>query len=330
MENILVTGGLGYIGSHVTLSLFKKKKNVIIVDDLRNSSRSVLYKLIKISRQNIPFYKCDVSEKIKIKKILKKYKIKNVIHLAASKSVTESLEKPYEYFENNLLSCIKLTEAMSEINVKNLIFSSSAVIYGSAKKIPYLEKSDKFPQSPYGFSKLMCENFFENLCKVDKSWKIMSLRYFNPVGSHKSGLIGDRPKNPDNLMPRLCISALNGDDFSIYGNNYNTRDGTAVRDFIHVEDVANAHLNGILKLKNLKNYSAFNIGTGRGTTVKEIVNTFQKVNNVNLSLRNKKKRVGDIPISYAKCKKAEEILNWKSSFNIEEMCKSAFMFYKKI
>ena len=326
---ILVTGGLGFIGSHTVVELVNEGYDVIIADNLYNSKENVLDRLEEITGKNIKLYKYDVTDKEKVREIFTENEIDAVIHFAGYKAVGESVKEPLMYYSNNLFSAITVLEVMKEYNVKRFIFSSSATVYGEAKTVVYSESLGRGKTTnPYGTTKAMIEEILEDLYKSDNSWNITILRYFNPVGAHESGLIGESPNGiPNNLMPYI-MKVASGDleILSIFGDDYPTRDGTGVRGFIHVVDLAKGHV------KSLQNapdgLSIYNLGAGRGVSVMELVTTFEKVNNVKVPYRITERRAGDLPEYYADSQKAFEELGWKTEKTVEDICRDSWNFQK--
>ena len=333
MKYILCTGGLGFIGSHTVVELVNCGYNVLILDDLSNSDVSILDKINMLcDGSKIKFIKGNILNDLD--KVFEN-EISCVIHFAAFKSVNESIKYPLKYYENNVSGTINLLNKCQQYNVKKFVFSSSATVYGSSKS-PLNENSQIGTgiTNPYGNSKYIVEQILKDL----KDLKIINLRYFNPVGAHESGLIGENPSDiPNNLMPFVLRVAIknnldaNYDDvykqINIFGNDYNSNDGTAVRDFIHVVDLARAHVCAVNKIFDMEsNYEIYNIGTGNGTSVLEIVNTFKKINNVKLPYEFKPKREGDIDIVYCESTKANNELNWKAELNIEDICRDTYNF----
>lgn len=328
-KNILVTGGTGYVGSHLILTLLKNNCKIIIIDNLSNSKLDVLDKIKKLSNKSVKFYKVDIKNKVSLFKIFNENKIHYVVHLAALKSVNESIKKSHDYYKNNVLGTINLVEAMKKFKVKRMIFSSSAVVYGKSKKLPCSENSKTDPTNPYASTKITCEEYFNNLANENKNWNIISLRYFNPVGNHPSGLIADNPKNPNNIMPILNEVAIGKRDFlQIFGKNYPTKDGTAIRDFVHVVDVGNAHYAALKKINKIKGHTILNIGTGKGTSVLKLFNTYKLENKLKIKKKFTKRRIGDVAISYANVNKAKKVLNWTAKYKIKDMCTSSYNFAK--
>ena len=326
---ILVTGGLGFIGSHTVVELLKNKFEVVIIDNLSNSKIGVLDKLKKITGKEIKFYQNDVSDKKALTKIFKENKINGVIHFAGYKAVGESVEKPLMYYRNNIDSTLSLLEVMKDFNCYNIIFSSSATVYGKPASLPIYEDFPLSTTNPYGTTKLFIEQILKDLYISDNKWNITILRYFNPIGAHESGLIGEDPNGiPNNLMPYIVKVANNElPCLNIFGDDYDTVDGTGVRDYIHVVDLANGH---VLALKNKKKgLKIYNLGTGRGTSVLELVNTFQKVNNININKKIVDRRPGDIDACFASCDKAFKELGFKACKSIEDMCRDSYNYVKK-
>ncbi len=327
---ILVTGGLGFIGSHTVVELAKENNEVIIVDNLYNSKESVLEKLEKITGKKIKFYKCDLTNKKELDKIFVEEKdINSVIHFAGYKAVGESVKKPIMYYSNNLISTTNLLEVMEEHNVKKLVFSSSATVYGDPGVPKYKEEFGRGKTtSPYGTTKAMIEKILEDLYFSDNSWNITILRYFNPVGAHESGLIGEEPNGiPNNLMPYVMkVASGKLEILSIFGNDYPTPDGTGVRDYIHVVDLAKGHVKALEKMKD--GFKIYNLGSGRGVSVLELVNTFQKVNNVKVNYKIVDRRAGDLAEYYADPSKALKELGWKTEKTLEDICRDAWNYEK--
>ena len=327
---ILVTGGTGFIGSHTCVELLNKDYEVVIVDNLSNSKKSALNSIEKITGKKIPFYEKDVCDKEALREIFKNHKIDAVIHFAGYKAVGESVQNPLMYYRNNIDSTLTLLEVMSEYNVKNIVFSSSATVYGKPKSLPIKEDFPLSTTNPYGSTKLMIENILRDLYTSDNDWAIAILRYFNPIGAHESGFLGENPNGiPNNLMPYI-IKVATGEleSLSVFGNDYDTHDGTGVRDYIHVVDLAKGHVKAIEKVLNEKGCDAYNLGTGKGYSVLDLVNTFMDVNNVKIKYEIKERRKGDIDACYADPSYAYEKLGWKAEKNIEKMCLDAYNFAK--
>ncbi len=326
---VLVTGGCGYIGSHTVVDLLNDGYEVIIVDNLSNSKIEVLDKIKKITGKSVTFYQYDLCDKEKLESVFAKEKIDAVIHFAGLKAVGESVQKPLMYYENNLFSTINLLEMMQKYKVYKIVFSSSATVYGSPKSLPIKEDFPLSTTNPYGTTKLMIENILTDLYKADNSFDITILRYFNPIGAHKSGLLGEDPNGiPNNLMPYI-VKVATGDlpILSIFGDDYDTEDGTGVRDYIHVCDLSYGH---VLALKNPQNgLKIYNLGTGKGTSVLELVTMFEKVNNVKVNRQIAKRREGDIASCYASNEKAHKELGFTCKYTLEDMCKDSYNYVKK-
>ena len=325
---VLVTGGCGYIGSHTVVDLLNDNFEVVIVDNFVNSKINVLDKIKKITNKSVTFYEIDLCDKEKLKEVFEKEKIDAVIHFAGLKAVGESVEKPLMYYENNLISTLNLLDLMKEYDVKKIVFSSSATVYGNPKSLPIYEDFPLSTTNPYGTTKLMIENILKDLYTSNNSFDITILRYFNPIGAHKSGLIGEDPNGiPNNLMPYIVKVATGKlPILNIFGNDYNTIDGTGVRDYIHVCDLSYGH---VLALKNeKKGLKIYNLGTGKGTSVLELVNRFETVNGVKVNYQIVGRRQGDIDACYASNKKAVEELGFNPKYTIDDMCLDSYNFVK--
>lgn len=334
---ILVTGGTGYIGSHTTVELIEAGYDVVIVDNLSNSRIEVLDGIKQITGVKPAFENFDLCNKTDLFAFLKKYtQIEAIIHFAALKAVGESVEKPIEYYSNNLTSLLNLLSAMREFNIPNLVFSSSCTVYGEPDKLPVTETSPvKKATSPYGNTKQMAEEIIEDTINAYKSINAISLRYFNPIGAHKSALIGELPLGvPQNLVPFVTQTAYGLREFiRVFGNDYDTPDGTGIRDYINVVDLARAHVVAIQRLlikKNKKTYELFNLGTGKGLSVLEIINTFQQVTGVKLNYKIVDRRTGDISVVYADTTLANNELGWKAEISVGDTLLSAWDWEKNI
>lgn len=322
---ILVTGGLGFIGSHTVVELAKANFEIVIVDNLYNSKEDVLEKLEKITGKKFKLYKYDLCNKEKIEEIFKENQIDAVIHFAGYKAVGESVREPVMYYSNNLISTLNLLEVMKKYNVKKFVFSSSATVYGEQETPKCTEDMNRGETtSPYGTTKAMIEKILEDLYASDNSWNITLLRYFNPVGAHESGLIGEEPNGiPNNLMPYILkVASGKLEKLSIFGNDYPTIDGTGVRDYIHVVDLAKGHVKAIQNAPDGLNI--YNLGSGKGISVLELVTTFEKVNNVKVNYQIVDRRPGDIAENYADPSKALNELGWKTEKTIEDICRDAW------
>ena len=328
---ILVTGGLGFIGSHTCVELLNENYEVVIADNLSNSSIDVLDKIEKITSKRPKFYEIDVCDKEKVSKIFNENEIDAVIHFAGYKAVGESVSEPLKYYRNNLDSTLTLLEVMKKEKCHNFVFSSSATVYGSPKELPIKENFPLSTTNPYGTTKLMIEQILADLSKADKDLSIIVLRYFNPIGAHKSGLLGENPSGiPNNLMPYIVRVADKKLPFlNVFGNDYDTPDGTGVRDYIHVVDLARGHLKALEKGANFKGIEYYNLGTGIGYSVLDLVKTFEKVNNVKVPYKIVDRRPGDIDACYADPTKAYKELGFKAIYGIDDMCIDSYNFIIK-
>lgn len=328
--NILVTGCTGYIGSHTCVELLNAGYNIVGIDNFSNSKKNVLDKIKEITGKEIKFYEGDLVNKVLVNKIFEENNIEAVIHFAGYKAVGESVKKPIMYYRNNIDSTLTLLEVMSEHDCKNIIFSSSATVYGTQDSPKYVETMKRRTQSsPYGKTKAMIEEILEDLYDSDNEWKITILRYFNPVGAHFSGLIGEDPNGiPNNLMPYILkVSIHELECLTIFGNDYETKDGTCIRDYIHVVDLAKGHLKALEhSINNDSNLYVYNLGSGIGVSVQEIVDTFERINNLKLNYRYGDRREGDLPEYFADATKALKELSWKTEKSIEDMCKDSYNF----
>lgn len=338
MKNkILVTGGCGYIGSHTVVKLIENGFEVIILDDLSNSHENVIEKIAHITGTKPQFFKCDLKDFKHLENILKYQKgFDAIIHFAAHKAVGESVKNPLMYYQNNVSGLINLLICAQKRNINNLIFSSSATVYGNPESLPISEKNKtQRPFSPYGNSKKIAEEIIEDLTIASKDFSAISLRYFNPIGAHNSGLIGELPKGvPNNLMPYITQTAIGlREKLMVYGNDYPTKDGTSIRDYIHVEDLADAHVKALKRLLNKKqetNFEVMNLGTGNGFSVLEVIRTFEEVTQQKLNYEIAKRRPGDVPKLYADVKLASEKLNWKAERTLEDMIESSWVWEQKV
>lgn len=326
--NILVTGGTGYIGSHTCVSLLEAGHSVVIADNLCNSKEEVVDKIKSISSKDVIFYKADMTDKDSVEKIFSENKFDGVIHFAGLKAVGESVEKPAAYYYNNLVSTIYLSEACVKFKVNKLVFSSSATVYGD-NKVPFVEDMDLLPTTnPYGETKAMSERILSDISNAHPEFAVTLLRYFNPVGAHESGLIGESPNGiPNNLMPFVTQVAKGKlKQLRVFGSDYDTVDGSGVRDYIHVVDLAKGHVAAIENLESGVN--VYNLGTGKGTSVLELVHAFEEANEIKVPYEVVDRRPGDIASSYADVSKAEKELGWKAELNIVDMCRDSWRFEK--
>ena len=328
---ILVTGGTGYIGSHTAIELLDNGYEVVIVDNLSNSKKEVLDRIKDITGKDVTFYEGNVCDKELLRKIFNDNMIEAVIHFAGYKAVGESVKNPLMYYRNNIDSTLSLCEVMNEYNVKNIVFSSSATVYGNPKSLPIKENFEiSHATNPYGETKIIIERILNDLYVSDNSWNIALLRYFNPIGAHTSGLIGENPNDiPNNLMPYI-VKVATGElkELSVFGNDYDTIDGTGVRDYIHVVDLAKGHIKALEWVLNDNGIDAFNLGTGNGYSVLELVEAFKKYNNVDVPYKIVGRRDGDIASCYADASKAKEVLGWSSEKTIKNMVIDSYNYVK--
>ncbi len=323
---ILVTGGAGYIGSHTVVELLNDDQQVVIIDNLSNSSVEALKRVEQITNKGVTFYQGDVLNKAFLQKVFTDHDIDAVIHFAGLKAVGESVAQPLRYYENNVTGTLVLCEVMAEFNVKNLVFSSSATVYGDPASLPITEDFPTGATNPYGQSKLMVEHILKDLHHSDPSWNIARLRYFNPVGAHDSGLIGEDPNDiPNNLMPFIAQVAVGQrEKLSVFGDDYDTHDGTGVRDYIHVVDLAKGHLKALAKLNTQPGLVTYNLGTGQGYSVLDMVKAFEKACGHTIAYQIAPRRPGDIAACYADPHKAQTELNWQATHTIEDMANSSW------
>ena len=316
---ILITGGAGYIGSHTCVELLDKGEEIVVIDNFVNSKPETIDRIKEITKKDFKFYEVDLLDKEKLEKVFQENDIKEVIHFAGLKAVGESVEKPLLYYHNNITGTVIL------------LFSSSATVYGLPKTVPITEDFPLSTTNPYGTTKLFIERILQDCCVADKDLAVILLRYFNPIGAHKSGLIGEDPNGiPNNLMPYIArVAAGVYPELSVFGNDYDTPDGTGVRDYIHVVDLSLGHIKAIEKIRNMNGVEIYNLGTGNGFSVLELVHTFEKVNNVKINYKIVGRRPGDIAVCYANCDKALKELGWKCERNIEDMCRDTWNFILK-
>jgi UDP-glucose 4-epimerase len=326
MSTILVTGGAGYIGSHTVVELLNAGHQVIIVDNLCNSSIAVLERIHKLAKPNFRFVQADVRDGAALDRLFAEQTIEGVIHFAGLKAVGESVSQPLRYFDNNVGSTLALLKAMDQAGVRRIVFSSSATVYGDPQQVPITEDSRLQVTNPYGRTKLMCEDILRDLQVSDPRWQVAILRYFNPVGAHISGLIGEHPNGiPNNLMPFITQVAVGQREFlSIFGRDYPTRDGTGVRDYIHVVDLAQGHLAALHYLQTQQTSITMNLGTGQGVSVQELADTFARVTGVPVPYRFVDRRPGDVAACYADTTRAREALGWQAQLGVERMCQDAW------
>lgn len=337
MAKILVTGGLGFIGSHTVVELQNKGFEVVIIDDLSNSSLDILDRIVSITGVQPIFEKLDLKDKLGVQTFFQNHKdIKGVIHFAASKAVGESVNEPLMYYENNLTTLVYMLKEVSQLEDSNFIFSSSCTVYGQADTLPITESAPvKKAESPYGNTKQIGEEIITDVCKVNSDFNAIALRYFNPIGAHESAKIGELPLGvPQNLVPFITQTAIGlREQLSVFGDDYPTTDGTCVRDYIHVVDLAKAHvvaLERLLGAKNESNYETFNLGTGTGSSVLEVIQSFERVSGTKLNYKIADRREGDVIAAYADTKKANEVLGWKSELSLDDAMHTAWNWEQNI
>ncbi len=329
--SILVTGGVGFIGSHTVVELLEKGEEIVIVDNFCNSSPDVLNKIKEITNKDFKFYEVDLLDEEKLEKVFEENNIESVIHFVGLKAVGESVAKPIEYYHNNITGTLILLKLMKKYNCKKIVFSSSATVYGNPASLPIKEDFPLSTTNPYGSTKLMIEQILQDVCVADTDFSVAILRYFNPIGAHESGLIGEVPNGiPNNVMPYILkVASGEYEALTVFGNDYNTADGTGVRDYIHVVDLAKGHLKALDKIREEKGVKIYNLGTGNGYSVLDLVTNFEKVNGVKVNYKIGARRPGDIAACYADPSKARDELGWVAERGIEEMCKDAWRFIKK-
>ncbi len=329
---ILVTGGAGFIGSHTVVELQNAGYDVVVVDNLCNSSERSLERVKQITGKPVKFYKADILDREALNKIFEQESIDSCIHFAGLKAVGESVQKPWEYYENNISGTLTLVDVMRKHNAKNIIFSSSATVYGDPAFVPITEECPKGQcTNPYGWTKSMLEQILSDIQKADPEWNVVLLRYFNPIGAHQSGLIGENPNGiPNNLMPYITQVAVGKlKELGVFGNDYDTPDGTGVRDYIHVVDLAKGHVKALKKLEGNSGLSIYNLGTGKGYSVLDIVKNFEAATGVKIPYVIKPRRAGDIATCYASAEKAEKELGWKAEYDIKDMCRDSWNWQSK-
>ena len=330
--SVLITGGAGFIGSHTAVEFLDAGYDIVIVDNFSNSSPKALERIKEITGRDFRFYEVDLCDKAALEKVfVENPEIDSAIHFAGLKAVGESVAIPGKYYYNNLVSTLNLVELMAKYNAKRIVFSSSATVYGMPKTVPIREDFPLSTTNPYGETKLMIERILSDVWNADKEWSVSILRYFNPIGAHKSGLIGENPRGiPNNLLPYVAKVALGQlPCLSVFGGDYETKDGTGVRDYIHVVDLAKAHLKALGHAEKVKGVEIFNVGTGVGYSVLDIVHAYEKAAGIKLNYKIVDRRPGDIAICYADPTKAYEVLGWKAENGIEEMCADTVNWTKK-
>ena len=323
---VLLTGGAGYIGSHTAVELMNAGCDVVIADDLSNSCREVVKRIEELGKKTVRFYEIDVCGEDALEQVFSENDIDAVIHFAGKKAVGESVAKPLMYYKNNLDATMNLLEVMQRHYVNKLIFSSSATVYGVPKVVPIDEKQPTWCTNPYGWTKYMSEQIMRDVCAANPKLSIVLLRYFNPIGAHESGLIGEKPNGiPNNLMPYITQTAAGiRKELSVFGNDYPTPDGTGVRDYIHIVDLARGHVAALKYAANHKGTEIFNLGTGKGTSVLELVHAFEQANGIKIPYRIAERRAGDIATCYAGTEKAARMLNWRAEKTLQDMCRDGW------
>ena len=330
--NVLVTGGAGYIGSHTCLELLQSGYGVVVIDNLCNSNPKSLERVQELTGKSLRFYEGDVRDEALLRKIFAENEIHSVIHFAGLKAVGESVAQPWRYYDNNLNSTLMLTKVMGEVGVKRIIFSSSATVYSAANEMPLRETSVTGNcTNPYGWTKYMTEQILQGMATADPEWSVCLLRYFNPIGAHESGRIGEDPRGiPNNLMPYITQVAIGRrEKLSVYGNDYDTHDGTGVRDYIHVVDLSKGHVAAVKYTAEHAGCEVFNLGTGTGYSVLDMVHAFREVNDVALPYVITDRRPGDIAVCYADPAKSEAVLGWKAERNLRDMCRDSWNWQSK-
>ncbi|MBE5958882.1 MAG: UDP-glucose 4-epimerase GalE [Lachnospiraceae bacterium] len=331
MGKILVTGGAGYIGSHTCVELLNAGYDVVVIDNLSNSSEKSLERVKKLTGKEIKFYKGDILDRDILNEIMTKEDIDACIHFAGLKAVGESVAKPWEYYNNNINGTLTLVDVMRQHGCKNIIFSSSATVYGDPAQIPITEECPKGQcTNPYGWTKSMLEQILMDMQKADPEWNVILLRYFNPIGAHASGIIGENPNGiPNNLMPYITQVAVGKlEQLGVFGDDYDTPDGTGVRDYIHVVDLADGHVKAVKKIEENVGLKIYNLGTGHGYSVLDIVKNFESANGITIPYEIKERRPGDIATCYCDPSKAEKEMGWKAKFEINDMCRDAWNWQK--
>ena len=332
MKKILVTGGAGYIGSHTVVDLLENGYEAVVVDNLSNASEKSLERIFEITGKKPVFYKADILDRAALDDIFSKENVDACIHFAGLKAVGESVEKPWEYYNNNITGTLTLIDVMRKHNVKNIVFSSSATVYGDPVEIPITEKCPKGTcTNPYGWTKSMLEQILTDIQKADPTWNVILLRYFNPIGAHKSGLMGEDPSGiPNNLMPYIAQVAVGKrQELSVFGNDYDTPDGTGVRDYVHVMDLAEGHVKALAKIEENCGFKIYNLGTGVGYSVLDIVKNFEEASGIKIPYKITSRRAGDIACCYSSAEKAKTELGWEAKNDIKDMCVDTWRWQSK-
>lgn len=328
---ILVTGGSGFIGSHTVVELLEAGREVVVIDNLSNSSPVALRRVEEITGKQVVFYQADIRDREALEEVFAKEKIESCIHFAGLKAVGESVEKPWEYYDNNITGTLTLVDVMRKHNVKNIIFSSSSTVYGDPDSVPVTEESPlKKCTNPYGSTKFMLEQILTDIQTADPEWNVVLLRYFNPIGAHKSGRIGENPNGiPNNLMPYITQVAVGKRErLGVFGDDYDTPDGTGVRDYIHVVDLARGHVKALKKIEEKAGLCIYNLGTGQGYSVLDVVKNFEEASGVKIPYEILPRRAGDIAANYADASKAQRELGWKAEYTLKDMCADSWNWQK--
>ncbi len=331
MGKILITGGAGFIGSHACVEFLEAGFSIVVMDNLSNSKEESIRRIEQITGKHVDFYKADMRDETAVRKIFEEQQIDAVVHFAGLKAVGESVAKPLEYYENNIGGTFVLLQVMREFGCKTIVFSSSATVYGMNNPVPYVEDMPTSATNPYGYTKVMIEQILHDLCISDPEFHVVALRYFNPIGAHKSGLIGEDPNGiPNNLLPYIGQVAVGKlQQLSVFGDDYDTPDGTGVRDYIHVVDLAKGHVLAVNYAKDNAGFMPINLGTGQGVSVLEMVHAYEKACGKPINFRIADRRPGDIASSYANASRAKELLNWQAEETLETMCEDSWRFMQR-
>ena len=326
--SILVTGGCGYIGSHTCIELLKAGRDIVVIDNYYNAKPEALRRVKELAGKDFPFYECDIRDEEGLRRVFAAHDIEAVIHFAGLKAVGESVEKPLEYYENNVSGTLTLLRVMRKYGCRTMIFSSSATVYGSQNPVPYREEMPTSATNPYGYTKVMIEQILRDVCAADPNFTAVALRYFNPIGAHMSGLLGENPNGiPNNLVPYVAqVASGKLDHVQVYGDDYDTPDGTGVRDYIHVMDLAVGHVAALAYGANDHGFEAVNLGTGHGSSVLEVIHAYEKACGRKIPVEITDRRAGDVAVSYADVSKAKELLGWEASADLQQMCSDSWRF----
>ena len=331
MSQILITGGAGFIGSHACVEFLEAGHSIVVLDNLSNAKEESIRRIEKITGKSVPFYKADMRDAEALRTIFKEQDITAVVHFAGLKAVGESVAKPLEYYENNIGGTFVLLQVMREFGCKTIVFSSSATVYGMNNPVPYIEHMPTSATNPYGYTKVMIEQILHDLCNADPEFRVVALRYFNPIGAHKSGLIGEDPNGiPNNLLPYIGQVAVGKlQQLAVFGDDYDTPDGTGVRDYIHVVDLAKGHVSAVDYAEKHTGFMPINLGTGQGVSVLEMVHAYEKACGKPINYRIADRRPGDIASSYADASRAKELLGWEAKRDLDTMCRDSWNFARQ-